>query len=154
MFHIVLFQPEIPPNTGNVVRLCANAGATLHLVKPLGFSLSAPTLKRAGMDYAEFAQVRVHENWADCRAELDGRRLFAMTTKGSSRHDLRRFEPGDAFVFGPESRGLPEEMLAEFAPERRIRLPMVAGNRSINLSNAVAITVYEAWRQCGYADGA
>jgi tRNA (cytidine/uridine-2'-O-)-methyltransferase len=153
MFHVVLFQPEIPPNTGNVVRLCANAGATLHLVKPLGFSLSAPTLKRAGMDYAEFANVLVHENWDAARAALAGRRLFAMTTKGSSRHDLRKFEADDAFVFGPESRGLPQEILDEIAPERRIRLPMMTGNRSINLSNAVAITVYEAWRQCGYANG-
>lgn len=154
MFHVILFQPEIPPNTGNVVRLCANAGATLHLIKPLGFSLSAPTLKRAGMDYAEFADVRVHENWAACRAELAGHRLFAMTTKGSSRHDRQSFAPGDGFVFGPESRGLPEEMLDEFAAERRIRLPMVPGNRSINLSNAVAITVFEAWRQCGFENGA
>jgi tRNA (cytidine/uridine-2'-O-)-methyltransferase len=154
MFHVVLFQPEIPPNTGNVVRLCANAGAMLHLVKPLGFSLAAPALRRAGMDYAEFANVVVHENWGDCRAALGARRLFAMTTKGGARPDHQRFEAGDAFVFGPESRGLPEEMLTEFAPERRLRLPMVPGNRSINLSNAVAVTVYEAWRQCGFANGA
>jgi tRNA (cytidine/uridine-2'-O-)-methyltransferase len=153
VFHVVLFQPEIPPNTGNVVRLCANAGATLHLVKPLGFSLSAPTLKRAGMDYAEFAEVRIHEDWAACRAELAGRRLFAMTTKGGERHDRQRFEPGDAFVFGPESSGLPAELLAEFPADRRIRLPMRPGNRSINLSNSVAITVYEAWRQQGFAGG-
>lgn len=153
MFHIVLFQPEIPPNTGNVVRLCANAGATLHLVEPLGFSLSAPALKRAGMDYAEFAQVLTHTDWSACRAALSGRRMFAMTTKGSSRHDTQQFVPGDVFVFGPESRGLPEELLAEFSPERRLRLPMVPGNRSVNLSNAVAITVYEAWRQCGFERG-
>src|SRR5690348_10435743 len=135
MLHVILFQPEIPPNTGNVVRLCANAGATLHLIKPLGFSLSAPTLKRAGMDYAEFARVRVHENWEECRAELAGRRLFAMTTKGSGCHDRQDYMPGDVFVFGPESRGLPQEVLVEFPEDRRIRLPMVAGNRSINLSN-------------------
>lgn len=153
MFHVVLFQPEIPPNTGNAVRLCANAGATLHLVKPLGFSLSAPALKRAGMDYAEFATVFVHDDWQACRAALGSRRLFAMTTKGAGRHDRQAFEPGDAFVFGPESRGLPEALLAEFPPERRLRLPMVAGNRSINLSNAVAIAVYEAWRQCGFENG-
>ncbi|CAG0962596.1 tRNA (cytidine(34)-2'-O)-methyltransferase [Rhodocyclaceae bacterium] len=154
MFHVVLYQPEIPPNTGNVVRLCANTGAALHLVKPLGFSLAAPALKRAGMDYAEFAAVAVHESWEDCRAALAGARLFAMTTKGSVRHDTERYRPGDAFVFGPESRGLPPELLAEFAAERRIRLPMVAGNRSINLSNAVAVTVFEAWRQAGFAGAA
>ena len=153
MFHIVLYQPEIPPNTGNVVRLCANAGAALHLVKPLGFSLAAPALKRAGMDYAEFTSVTTHETWADCLAALGQRRLFALTTKGGNRHDTQRYLPGDAFVFGPESRGLPADVLAAFAPEQRIRLPMVAGNRSINLSNAVAITVYEAWRQCGFAAG-
>ena len=154
MFHVVLYQPEIPPNTGNVVRLCANTGATLHLVKPLGFSLAAPALKRAGMDYAEFAAVAVHESWEDCRAALAGSRLFAMTTKGTVRHDAERYAPGDAFVFGPESRGLPPEVLAEFAAERRLRLPMVAGNRSINLSNAVAVTVFEAWRQAGFAGAA
>lgn len=153
MFNVVLFQPEIPPNTGNVVRLCANSGATLHLVKPLGFSLTEPLLKRAGMDYAEFAQVLIHENWEACRAALVGHRLFALTTKGAGHHHATRFEPGDVFVFGPESRGLPEELLAEFAPDRRIRLPMVAGNRSINLSNVVAITVYEAWRQNGFENG-
>ncbi|MDK9725782.1 MAG: tRNA (cytidine(34)-2'-O)-methyltransferase [Sterolibacteriaceae bacterium MAG5] len=154
MFHVVLYQPEIPPNTGNVVRLCANTGTTLHLVKPLGFSLAAPALKRAGMDYAEFAAVAVHESWADCRAALAGSRLFAMTTKGTLRHDAERYLPGDAFVFGPESRGLPPEVLAEFAAERRLRLPMVAGNRSINLSNAVAVTVFEAWRQAGFPGAA
>lgn len=154
MFHVVLYQPEIPPNTGNVVRLCANTGATLHLVKPLGFSLAAPALKRAGMDYAEFAAVAVHESWGDCRAALADSRLFAMTTKGTLRHDAERYLPGDAFVFGPESRGLPPEVLAEFAAERRLRLPMVAGNRSINLSNAVAVTVFEAWRQTGFAGAA
>ena len=153
MFDVVLFQPEIPPNTGNAVRLCANTGTTLHLVKPLGFSLAEPQLKRAGMDYAEFATVVIHENWQGCRAVLAGRRWFAMTTRGSGRHDAQSYRDGDVFVFGSESCGLPAEILDEFAPERRIRLPMVAGNRSINLSNAVAVTVYEAWRQCGYAGG-
>lgn len=153
MFDVVLYQPEIPPNTGNVVRLCANAGAKLHLIKPLGFSIDAPALKRAGMDYAEFVDVAVHENWQECRAALAGRRLFAMTTRGSGRHDQQAYRAGDVFVFGPESRGLPAEVLEEFAPERRIRLPMLPGNRSINLSNCVAVTVYEAWRQCGYAGG-
>lgn len=153
MFDVVLYQPEIPPNTGNVVRLCANAGAKLHLIKPLGFSIDAPALKRAGMDYAEFVDVAVHESWQECRAALEGRRLFAMTTRGSGQHHLQDYRPGDVFVFGPESRGLPAEVLEEFAPERRIRLPMLPGNRSINLSNCVAVTVYEAWRQCGYAGG-
>ncbi|MBI4985514.1 MAG: tRNA (cytidine(34)-2'-O)-methyltransferase [Rhodocyclales bacterium] len=153
MFHIVLYQPEIPPNTGNVVRLCANTGCALHLVKPLGFSLAEPALRRAGMDYAEFAAVLVHESWDDCRHTLPGERLFALTTKGSRRHDDPGYQAGDAFVFGPESRGLPEELLAGFPAERRIRLPMVPGNRSVNLSNAVAVTVYEAWRQCGFAGG-
>lgn len=153
MFHVVLFQPEIPPNTGNVVRLCANTGATLHLVKPLGFNLAEPALRRAGMDYAEFATVLQHENWNDCRAALAGRRLFAMTTKGTTLKAGLSFAPGDVFVFGPESSGLPAAVLEEFPPERRIRLPMVAGNRSINLSNTVAVVVFEAWRQCGYANG-
>lgn len=152
MFDVVLFQPEIPPNTGNVVRLCANAGATLHLVKPLGFRLDEPLLKRAGMDYAEFADVRIHEDWEACRSMLAGRRMFAMTTKGARRMDAVAFAPGDAFVFGPESSGLPDALLQSFAPEQRIRLPMVPGNRSINLSNTVAITVYEAWRQADFAN--
>lgn len=152
MFHIVLYQPEIPPNTGNIMRLCANTGATLHLVKPLGFSLAARALRRAGMDYAEFAAVVPHENWDDCRAALADRRMFALTTKGGGRHDYPNYRPGDVFVFGPETRGLPDGLLAEFAPERRIRLPMVAGSRSINLSNAVAVMLYEAWRQCGFAN--
>ena len=154
MFHIVLYQPEIPPNTGNVVRLSANAGATLHLVKPLGFSLAEPALRRAGMDYAEFATVVIHEHWDDCRAALTGRRLFAMTTKGAASHFTQAYAPGDVFVFGPETRGLSPEVLSELPEERSIRLPMVPGNRSINLSNAVAVTVFEAWRQCGFAGGA
>lgn len=153
MFHIVLHQPEIPPNTGNVVRLAANTGATLHLVKPLGFSLSAPALRRAGMDYAEFAAVRRHESWADCLADLDGKRLFALTTKGGGRYDQVSFRAGDVFVFGSESRGLPDDVMGAIAPERRLRLPMAAGSRSINLANAVAVTLYEAWRQCGFAGG-
>lgn len=153
MFNVVLYQPEIPPNTGNVVRLCANTGVTLHLVKPLGFSLAEPLLRRAGMDYAEFATVAMHENWQDCRAALAAQRWFAMTTKGSGRHHAQSYRAGDVFVFGPESRGLPEEVLAEFPAGQRIRLPMVPGNRSVNLSNAVAVTVYEAWRQCGFAGG-
>lgn len=154
MFDIILFQPEIPPNTGNVVRLSANTGCRLHLVGPLGFDLSEKHLRRAGMDYAEFADVSIHANWAACRAALAERppqRWFALTTKGKRRPVDAGFRAGDVLVFGPESRGLPEEVLAEFSEERRLRLPMVPGNRSINLSNAVAVTVFEAWRQLGYA---
>jgi tRNA (cytidine/uridine-2'-O-)-methyltransferase len=154
MFDIILFQPEIPPNTGNVVRLSANTGCRLHLVGPLGFDLSEKHLRRAGMDYAEFADVRIHANWSACRAALAERppqRWFALTTKGNRRPVDAGFRAGDVLVFGPESRGLPEEVLAEFSEERRLRLPMVPGNRSINLSNAVAVTVFEAWRQLGYA---
>jgi tRNA (cytidine/uridine-2'-O-)-methyltransferase len=153
MFHIVLYQPEIPPNTGNVIRLAANTGAALHLVKPLGFDIDDRSLRRAGLDYHEYATMRVHESWADCRAALAGSRLLAMTTKGAASVYAMQFQPGDAFVFGPESRGLPGEMLDEFAAEHRLRLPMLPGNRSLNLSNAVAVTVFEAWRQQGFAGG-
>lgn len=150
MLHIVLFQPEIPPNTGNIVRLAANTGSRLHLVRPLGFDLSEKSVKRAGMDYAEFAQVVTHDDWECCRAALGERRLFALSTKGSTRHDQVRYQDEDVFVFGPETRGLPAAMLETFAAERRLRLPMVAGNRSLNLSNAAAVTVFEAWRQLGF----
>lgn len=153
MFHIVLFQPEIPPNTGNAIRLAANTGATLHLVKPLGFDIDDKSLRRAGLDYHEFATLRVHESWAACRAELATERLFAITTKGEIPLHSVAFQPGDAFVFGPESRGLPAELLAELPATQRLRLPMVPGNRSLNLSNAVAVTVFEAWRQQGFAGG-
>lgn len=154
MIHIVLYQPEIPPNTGNVVRLSANTGSVLHLVRPLGFSLAEPLLRRAGMDYAEFADVRIHADWNDCKSVLAGRRFFAMTTKAAARFDTPAYQAGDVFVFGPESRGLPDPVLAEFPAERRLRLPMVPGNRSLNLSNAVAVTVFEAWRQLGYQGSA
>lgn len=153
MFHIVLFQPEIPPNTGNAIRLAANTGTTLHLVKPLGFDIDDKSLRRAGLDYAEFATMRVHESWADCRTQLAASRFYAITTKGETALHSARFAPGDALVFGPESRGLPAEVLAELPPEQRLRLPMVPGNRSLNLSNAVAVTVFEAWRQQGFAGG-
>jgi tRNA (cytidine/uridine-2'-O-)-methyltransferase len=151
MFHIILFQPEIPPNTGNVIRLAANTGATLHLVKPLGFDIDDKSLRRAGLDYAEFASMKVHETWPDCLAALAGKRLFAITTKGETALHAVQLQPGDGFVFGPESRGLPAEMLTAFPTERRLRLPMVPDNRSLNLSNAVAVTVFEAWRQSGFA---
>lgn len=153
MFNIILYQPEIPPNTGNVIRLCANVGARLHLVKPLGFDLSAARLRRAGMDYAELADVRVHDNWEACLAELGNARMFALTTKGATRHDNPRYLAGDAFVFGPESRGLPETILAGLPGECRIRLPMMPGCRSLNLSNSVAVVAYEVWRQLHFAGG-
>ncbi len=154
MFHIVLYQPEIPPNTGNIVRLAANSGCRLHLIEPLGFRIDDRHLRRAGMDYAEFAEVTVHPDWAACKAILKGQRLFALSTRGTVRHDIPRYEEGDVFVFGPETRGLPQDMLEEFAPEQRIRLPMKPGCRSVNLSNTVAITIFEAWRQHDFAGGA
>lgn len=147
MFDIVLYQPEIPPNTGNIIRLCANTGTQLHLVEPLGFTLEDKQLKRAGLDYHEYATLQVHESWENCLESLAGRRLFAVTTKGCERHDKLAYQPGDVFVFGPESRGLPPDILATFAPERRVRLPMLAHSRSLNLSNAAAVMIYEAWRQ-------
>ncbi len=147
MFDIILFRPEIPPNTGNIIRLCANTGARLHLVKPLGFTLEDKQLLRAGLDYHEFATITVHESWADCAAGLNDRRLFAVSTKGTQRYDLVDYAEGDAFVFGPETRGLPVEMLGSFAETRRIRVPMVPESRSLNLSNTVAVVLYEAWRQ-------
>jgi len=153
MFEIVLFEPEIPPNTGNVIRLCANTGCRLHLVRPLGFSLRDKQLQRAGLDYAELAEIVQHEDWPACRSALAGRRLFAVTTRGMQRHCEPQYAAGDVFVFGPETRGLPAAVLAEFAAERRIRLPMRETSRSLNLSNAVAVVVYEAWRQLGFPGG-
>ncbi|HEX2056190.1 MAG TPA: tRNA (uridine(34)/cytosine(34)/5-carboxymethylaminomethyluridine(34)-2'-O)-methyltransferase TrmL [Nitrospiraceae bacterium] len=150
MFDVVLYQPEIPSNTGNIIRLCANTGATLHLVKPLGFTLDDRRLRRAGLDYHEFAAVTVHQNWADCVDALKDRRILAVTTKGIQRYDLVSYRAGDAFVFGPETRGLPGWLLDTFPVERRIRLPMVQGSRSLNLSNAVAVILYEAWRQIDF----
>lgn len=154
MFQIVLFQPEIPPNTGNVIRLAANSGCPLHLVEPLGFDISAPSLRRAGLDYAEFVDMRVHPDWPACLVALGNARLFAFSTKGRTRYDNVAFRPGDAFVFGPETRGLPAELLESLPPAHRLRLPLMPGNRSLNLSNTVAIAVYEAWRQMGFRGGA
>lgn len=151
MFAVVLYQPEIPPNTGNIIRLCANTGAELHLVEPLGFDLSDKHLRRAGLDYHEYARLVRHGNWAACKTALAGRRLFAMTTKGEGSPFDQALQAGDVFVFGRETSGLPPEVLAEFAPEHRLRLPMQAGQRSLNLSNAAAVTVFEAWRQTGFA---
>jgi tRNA (cytidine/uridine-2'-O-)-methyltransferase len=153
MFNVILFQPEIPPNTGNVIRLCANTGSQLHLIRPLGFVLDDRHLRRAGLDYHEYAKVRVHESLEACLNTLPGARLYAFTTKGAQPYHETRFQPGDAFLFGPESRGLPESLLLSFPPERRLRLPMLAHSRSLNLSNTVAIAVFEAWRQCGFSHG-
>ncbi|MDD2776014.1 MAG: tRNA (uridine(34)/cytosine(34)/5-carboxymethylaminomethyluridine(34)-2'-O)-methyltransferase TrmL [Gallionella sp.] len=150
MFHIILFQPEIPPNTGNIIRLCANTGCTLHLIKPLGFTLEDKQLLRAGLDYHEFASLQVHESLTDCLERCATNRIFALTTKGSTDFYQGIYQAGDAFLFGPESRGLPAEVLAQFESAQRVRLPMLPNNRSLNLSNTVAITVFEAWRQCDF----
>jgi len=151
VFAIVLYQPEIPPNTGNVIRLAANTGSELHLVEPLGFAFEDKALRRAGLDYHEYAEMQVHDTWDELKAALAGRRLFAFTTKAAADFSQTRFQPGDVFVFGPETRGLPPDILDEFPPERRLRLPMLPGQRSLNLSNTVAVAVYEAWRQNGFA---
>jgi tRNA (cytidine/uridine-2'-O-)-methyltransferase len=153
MIEIVLVHPEIPPNTGNAIRLSANVGARLHLVEPLGFDLSDKQLKRAGLDYHDLAHVTVHRDWAVCRAALAGRRFFALTSRGTVRYDSVAFQPGDVVVFGSETSGLPQAIRDEFSPERCLRVPMLPGNRSINLSNTVALVAYEAWRQHGFAAG-
>jgi len=150
MFHIILYQPEIPPNTGNIIRLCANTGSRLHLIEPLGFSLEDKQLVRAGLDYHEFATLQVHKTLQDCLAAFDPARVFALTTKGSHAFHQAQYRSGDAFLFGPESRGLPAEVLSLFDSCQRLRLPMLPANRSLNLSNTVAVVVYEAWRQCGF----
>ncbi len=154
MFHIVLYEPEIPPNTGNVIRLAANTGATLHLVEPLGFSFEDKQLKRAGLDYHKIASLRVHANWDACLAALGNARLFACSTRGSTRYIEPAYADGDAFLFGPETRGLPEAMIGSVPAAQRLRLPMRPGNRSLNLSNAVAVVLYEAWRQQGFEGAA
>jgi tRNA (cytidine/uridine-2'-O-)-methyltransferase len=154
MFHIVLVTPEIPPNTGNVIRLAANTGCTLHLVEPLGFSMDDKHMRRAGLDYHEYADVRRHASWEDflAREAPDAARLFALTTRGTRRvHDVA-FAAGDWLVFGSETRGLGDTLLAQLAPPQRLKLPMRAGQRSLNLSNAVAVTVFEAWRQLGFGE--
>ncbi|MEJ3959947.1 tRNA (uridine(34)/cytosine(34)/5-carboxymethylaminomethyluridine(34)-2'-O)-methyltransferase TrmL [Brachymonas sp. G13] len=153
MFHIVLVHPEIPPNTGNVIRLAANTGCTLHLIEPLGFSLDDKQLRRAGLDYHEYASLQVHASWQDFlqRAQPDPARLFAMTTRGSHPVQAQAFRPGDWLVFGCETAGLPAAIRDSFPASQRLRLPMLPTQRSLNLSNAVAVTVYEAWRQCSFA---
>jgi tRNA (cytidine/uridine-2'-O-)-methyltransferase len=153
VLHVILHNPQIPPNTGNVIRLCANTGASLHLIRPLGFEMDHAKLRRAGLDYHEFARVAVHDDLDACFVALNHPRTFAFTARGDIRHADAHFERGDALLFGCETSGLPDETLDRFPPERRVRLPMVHGNRSVNLSNAVAVAVYEAWRQLGFAGG-
>lgn len=153
MFRIILFEPEIPPNTGNVIRLCANTGSELHLVEPLGFELDDTRLKRAGLDYREYAEVQVWPDLDGCLDELGRPRVFAFSTRGVTRFDQPGYAPGDVLLFGPETRGLPQPVLDALPREQRLRLPMLPGNRSLNLSNTVAIVVYEAWRQHGFAGG-
>jgi tRNA (cytidine/uridine-2'-O-)-methyltransferase len=153
MFDIVLYQPEIPPNTGNLIRLAANTGCRLHLVEPLGFDLSDKQVARAGLDYHDMACVTVHSGWDAVRAALPGRRWFALTTKGSRHYATVDFRVDDVLLFGPESRGLPAEVLDLFGADHRLRLPMLPGSRSMNLSNAVSVVVFEAWRQNGFAGG-
>jgi len=150
VLHLILFEPEIPPNTGNVIRLCANTGARLHLVRPLGFRLDARAVRRAGMDYAELADVQVHDDLDACLASLGGPRWFAFSTKAATRYDAIAYAPGDALVFGPETRGLPDRVIDACPPAHRLRVPMVAGARSMNLANVVAVAAYEAWKQLGY----
>jgi tRNA (cytidine/uridine-2'-O-)-methyltransferase len=151
MFHVVLFEPEIPPNTGNAIRLCANTGATLHLIKPLGYRLDDKSLQRSGLDYHDLASVKVHSGLDACLEELAGARLFAVETGGHHRYSDLEYRAGDAFLFGPETRGLPEAVLDRVGRESCVSIPMRAQSRSINLSNAVALVVYEAWRQLAFA---
>lgn len=155
MFHVVLVEPEIPPNTGNVIRLCANTGAQLHLIEPLGFPLDDAKMRRAGLDYHEYAKMKVHRNWEAFLASEtpDPQRMFALTTRGSTPFASAAFRPGDVFVFGSETRGLAPALRESFPASQRIRLPMRPNNRSLNLSNTVAVVVYEAWRQNGFAGG-
>ena len=153
MLHVVLYQPEIPPNTGNVIRLCANSGARLHLIRPLGFDLEHAKLRRAGLDYHEFAAIDVHDSLDDFAASARPARLLALSTRGTTLYSEVRFGADDAVVFGPETRGLPQDLLDGLPPEQCLRLPMRPDNRSLNLSNAVAVVVYEAWRQNGFDGG-
>ena len=154
MFSVILFEPEIPPNTGNIIRLCANTGAKLHLIEPLGFEMDEPRLRRAGLDYREFAAVEAHKNLQACIDALGSPRLFALSTRSGTTYSSVTFREGDAIMFGPETRGLPDEVLETLPPEQRLRLPMLNTSRSLNLSNAVAVVVYEAWRQVGFSGGA
>jgi len=154
MFNLILFEPEIPPNTGNIIRLCANTGVALHLIEPLGFELDHAKLKRAGLDYREFAEVQTHASLQSCLELLGGPRVFALSTRGTARYDAPEYEAGDAFLMGPETRGLPQEVLDALPEGQRLRLPMRSNSRSLNLSNATAVVIYEAWRQLGFEGGA
>jgi tRNA (cytidine/uridine-2'-O-)-methyltransferase len=151
MFSLILYEPEIPPNTGNIIRLCANTGVALHLIEPLGFELDEPRLKRAGLDYSEFASVSTHKSLQACVDVLQQPRVFALSTRGTVAHDSPTYKEGDALLFGPETRGLPQAVLDELPAEQCLRLPMKENSRSLNLSNAAAVVVYEAWRQLGFA---
>ena len=153
MFSVILYEPEIPPNTGNIIRLCANTGAGLHLIEPLGFDLEEKKLRRAGLDYREFVSVQTHASLGACLRSLGQPRVFALSTKNSTRYDEAKFRQGDALLFGPETRGLPSDVLDALPAEQRLRLPMREGNRSLNLSNSAAVVVYEAWRQLGFPGG-
>ena len=153
MFSVILYEPEIPPNTGNIIRLAANTGMALHLVKPMGFELDEPRLKRAGLDYREFASVETHENLSACLKVLGEPRVFALSTRGIMDYAAPRYQKGDAFLFGPETRGLPGDILDALPEQQQLRIPMRADSRSLNLSNAAAIVVYEAWRQCEFSGG-
>jgi len=153
MLNIVLYEPEIPPNTGNIMRLCANTGCTLHLVKPLGFELDDKQLRRAGLDYREYADVREWDNLGTLLDEFNRDRVFAITTKGLINHTEVEFEAGDILMFGPETRGIPDAVLGLMTGNRKLRIPMLQNSRSLNLSNAVSIVVYEAWRQLGFQSG-
>ena len=153
MFNIVLFEPEIPPNTGNIMRLCANTGSRLHLIKPLGFDLNHKLLRRAGLDYRDYSEVNEWDNLDLLFSELTLNRVFAITTRGSLNYTDVKFEPGDIFMFGPETRGLPKVILSKMKPERKLRIPMTPNSRSLNLSNAVSVVVYEAWRQVAFKNG-
>jgi tRNA (cytidine/uridine-2'-O-)-methyltransferase len=150
MFHVVLYQPEIPPNTGNIIRLCANSGSTLHLVRPLGFELTRRAVRRAGLDYEELAAVQVHAGLSQCLEVLQEARLFSVETSGAQAYAAASFLPGDVLIFGTETRGLPARVLELVPRERQLAIPMLPHNRSLNLSNAVALVVYEAWRQNGF----
>jgi len=154
MFSLILYEPEIPPNTGNVIRLCANTGVALHLIEPLGFDLEEKKLRRAGLDYREFARVTTHKSLDRCLLALGRPRVFALSTHGTRSYEQAAFAEGDALLLGPETRGLPKDVLAQLPPEQVLRLPMRDGSRSLNLSNTAAVIVYEAWRQLGFKGGA
>ncbi len=154
VFNLILYQPEIPPNTGNIIRLCANSGTALHLIAPLGFDIDQKAVRRAGMDYSLMANVKLWNSLDECFAALDAPRWFALSTRATRRYDQVRFEPGDVLLLGPETRGLPQEILEQCPSEQRLRIPMQPGNRSLNLSNAAAVVLYEAWRQHDFSAGA